>query len=202
MLASDGVGFVYLGKGVWRYLRNKSDVVPRFLYPCDPLEKRLLNLKKSSVMMKKLSLLFAAFVLGAIISLAIQACGNESKIETGSDVTTDDIPSSESGSDISCNCAWSSQKFSSQIIYDENGLESARTDYEYDDIGRLVVMKYIAYGESVSGIRYLAHETRYNYTYADSDNIRYGTVTSVVYDENGAITNQTKTTEKMILYKQ
>ena len=144
--------------------------------------------------MKKLSLLFAAFVLGAIISLAIQACGND-KIDTGRS-------SSGNGLSTSCNCAWISQKFSSQIYYDENGLESARTDYEYDDIGRLVVMKYIAYGESVSGIRYLAHETRYNYTYADSDNIRYGTVTSVVYDENGAITNQTKTTEKMILYKQ
>ena len=49
MLASDGVGFVYLGKGVWRYLRNKSDVVPRFLHPCDPLVERLLNLKNEAL---------------------------------------------------------------------------------------------------------------------------------------------------------
>lgn len=152
-------------------------------------------------MMKKLSLLFAAFVLGAIISLAIQACGNESKIETGSDVTTDDIPSSESGSDISCNCAWSSQKFSSQIIYDENGLESNRIEYEYDNIGRVISVKHVNYA-NISGKRFLLYEIETDYTYADSDNIRYGTTSSVYYDENGTITNQTKTTEKIILYKQ
>lgn len=151
-------------------------------------------------MLKKLSLLFAAFVLGAVISLAIQACGNESKIETGNNVTTDDVPSSGS-SGISCNCAWSSQKFSSQIIYDENGLESNRIEYEYDNIGRVISIKYVNYA-NISGKRFLLYEIETDYTYADSDNIRYGTTSSVYYDESGTITSQTKTTEKIILYKQ
>lgn len=157
-------------------------------------------------MLKKLSLLFAAFVLGAVISLAIQACGNESKIESENDVTTGDIPSSGNDSDASCNCtpcncAWSSQKFSSQIIYDENGLESSHIEYEYDNIGRVISVKHVIYA-NISGKRFLLYEIETDYTYADSDNIRYGTTTSVYYDESGTITNQTKTTEKIILYKQ
>lgn len=145
-------------------------------------------------MLKKLSLLFAAFVLGAVISLAIQACGND-KVDTGRS-------SSESGSGASCNCAWSSQKFSSQIIYDENGLESNRIEYEYDDVGRLIGYKSLSYTPNGSGKRYLFCEQKVDYTYADSDNIRYGTTTFVYYDESGTITNQTKTTDKIILYKQ
>lgn len=152
-------------------------------------------------MLKKLSLLFAAFVLGAVISLAIQACGNESKIETGNNVTTDDVPSSGS-SGISCNCAWSSQKFSSQIIYDENGLESYRTDYEYDDAGRLIGSIQLVYSKSISGDIYLYYKQEIDYTYTDSDNIRFGTITTTQYDENGGITRKTKTTDKVILYKQ
>lgn len=144
-------------------------------------------------MLKKLSLLFAAFVLGAVISLAIQACGND-KVDTGRS-------SSESGSGASCNCAWSSQKFSSQIIYDENGLESNRIEYEYDNIGRVISLKHVNYA-NISGKRFLLYEIETDYTYADSDNIRYGTTSSVYYDESGTITSQTKTTEKIILYKQ
>lgn len=103
-------------------------------------------------MLKKLSWLFAAFVLGVVISLAIQACGNESKIETGNNVTTDDVPSSGS-SGVSCNCAWGSQKFRSQIIYDENGLESNRIEYEYDNIGRVISLKHVYYA-NISGKRF------------------------------------------------
>lgn len=145
-------------------------------------------------MMKKLSLLFAAFVLGIVISFAIQACGND-KVDTGRS-------SSGSGSDPSCNCAWASQNFASYIAYDENGLEYSRTEYEYDNIGRLIGYKTLIYTTSASGKRYLGHEQMTDYTYADSDNIRYGTTTSVSYDENGAITSQGKSTDKAILYKQ
>ena len=128
-------------------------------------------------MLKKLSWLFAAFVLGVVISLAIQACGNESKIETGNNVTTDDVPSSGS-SGVSCNCAWGSQKFRSQIIYDENGLESNRIEYEYDNIGRVISLKHVYYA-NISGKRFLLYKIETDYTYADSDNIRYGTTSSV-----------------------
>lgn len=145
-------------------------------------------------MMKKLSLLFAAFVLGAVISLAIQACGND-KVDTG-------CSSSGSSSDTSCNSVWDNPKYASYITYDENGLESNRFDYEYDDVGRLISAKQTLYSQNLSGKKYLYIEFETNYTYADSDNIRYGTVTQVYYDENGTITNQTKTTEKVILYKQ
>lgn len=144
-------------------------------------------------MLKKLSLLFAAFVLGIVISLAIQACGND-KVDTGRS-------SSGSGSDASCNCGWASQNFASYITYDENGLELDRTDYEYDNLGRVIGYKYLFYTTSVSGQRYLGYEQKVDYTYADSDNIRYGTTTSVYYDENGAITSQGKSTDKAVLYK-
>lgn len=144
-------------------------------------------------MLKKLSLLFAAFVLGIVISLAIQACGSD-KVDTGRS-------SSGNDSDTPCNCAWGSQKWASIVSYDENGQEYYRVDYEYDDFGCLIGYKTLNYTTSASGKRYLFYEQKVDYTYADSDNIRYGTTTSVSYDENGAITNQTKTTEKVILYK-
>lgn len=144
-------------------------------------------------MLKKLSLLFAAFVLGIVISLAIQACGND-KVDTGRS-------SSGSSSDTSCNSVWDNPKYASYITYDENGLESNRFDYEYDDVGQLISAKQTLYSQNLSGKKYLYIEIETNYTYADSDNIRYGTTTRVYYDENGTITNQTKTTEKVILYK-
>lgn len=144
-------------------------------------------------MLKKLSLLFAAFVLGIVISLAIQACGND-KVDTGRS-------SSGSGSDASCNCGWASQNFASYITYDENGLESNHTDYEYDDVGRLIGYKFLAYSSNGSGKRYLFYEQKVDYTYADSDNIRYGTTITTQYDENGEIIRKTKTTDKVILYK-
>ncbi|WP_087260815.1 hypothetical protein [Alistipes sp. An66] len=153
-------------------------------------------------MLKKLSLLFAAFVLGAVISLAIQACGNESKIESGNDVTTGDVPSSGNDSDTPCNCAWGSQKWASIVSYDENGLESNRTDYEYDDAGRLIGSIQLVYSKSISGDIYLYYKQEIDYTYTDSDNIRFGTITTTQYDENGGITRKTKTTDKVILYKQ
>lgn len=145
-------------------------------------------------MLKKLSLLFAAFVLGAVISLAIQACGND-KIDTGRS-------SSGNDSGASCNNVWDNSKYASYITYDEAGQEYYRVDYEYDDFGRLIGYKTLNYTTSASGKRYLLAESKVEYTYADSDNIRYGTTTSVYYDEKGTITNQTKTTEKVILYKQ
>lgn len=153
-------------------------------------------------MLKKLSLLFAAFVLGAVISLAIQACGNGSKIESGNDVTTGDVPSSGNDSDTPCNCAWVSQKWASIVSYDENGLESNRTDNEYDDAGRLIGSIQLVYSKSISGDIYLYYKHEIDYTYTDSDNIRFGTITTTQYDENGGITRKTKTTDKMILYKQ
>lgn len=145
-------------------------------------------------MLKKLSLLFAAFVLGIVISLAIQACGND-KVDTGRS-------SSGSSSDTSCNSVWDNPKYASYITYDENGLESNRIEYEYDDVGRLIGYKSLSYTPNGSGKRYLFCEQKVDYTYADSDNIRYGTTSSVYYDESGTITNQTKTTNKIILYKQ
>ena len=145
-------------------------------------------------MLKKLSLLFAAFVLGIVISLAIQACGND-KVDTGRS-------SSGSSSDTSCNSVWDNPKYASYITYDENGLESNRNDYEYDDVGRLIGYKFLSYSQNGSGKRYLVFEQKVDYTYADSDNIRYGTTVTIYYDENGAITSQGKSTDKAILYKQ
>lgn len=145
-------------------------------------------------MLKKLSLLFAAFVLGAVISLAIQACGND-KVDTGRS-------SSGNDSGASCNNVWDNPKYASYISYDEAGQEYYRVDYEYDDFGCLIGYKTLNYTTSASGKRYLLHEQKVDYTYADSDNIRYGTTTSVSYDENGAITSQGKSTDKAILYKQ
>lgn len=145
-------------------------------------------------MMKKLSLLFAAFVLGAIISLAIQACGND-KIDTGRS-------SSGNDSHASYNSAWDNPKLASSVFYDEAGQEYYRVDYEYDDFGRLIGYKTLNYTTSASGKRYLLSESKIEYTYADSDNVRYGTTMTTQYDENEEIIRKTKTTEKVILYKQ
>ena len=110
-------------------------------------------------MLKKLGLLFASVDLGIVISLAIQACGND-KVVPGR-------ASSGSGSDASCNCGWDSQNFASYITYDENGLESNHTDYEYDDVGRLIGYKFLAYSSNGSGKRYLIYEHKVEYAYAE-----------------------------------
>ena len=80
-------------------------------------------------------------------------------------------------------------------------MESNRNDYEYDDVGRLIGYKFLSYSQNGSGKRYLVFEQKVDYTYADSDNIRYGTTITTQYDENGEIIRKTKTTDKVILYK-
>ena len=151
-------------------------------------------------MLKKLNLLIVAFVMGAVISLAIQACGN-SKIEKENNIEVEDVPSMEDDSTEYCNCAWQSQKIASQVSYYEDGLVNYRNDYKYDNAGRLTVVNMVLYSKNSSGKRYLSMEQECSYTYADSDNIRHGTILSIYYDESGKIINQIKTTEEIVLYK-
>ena len=139
-------------------------------------------------------------MLGALISLTIQACGGDKdeivKTSSGGSTTSDDKTSEM------CNCAWASQKIASQVVYDEDRQESSRTDYVYDNQGKLTGMKMMLYAKNSSGRRYLSWVQEIEYTYSDSNDIQYSTTKSIQYDEIGQITNTSKTFGKMILYKE
>ena len=159
--------------------------------------------------MKKLSLLFTAFILGALISLTIQACGGDHdevvKIPNDENNSSEN-DSSDGGTCEKCNCFWGSQKIANYVNYDEEGEESSRGDYTYDSEGREIGCKTMIYQKNLSGNlsgkRYLAYVQEVEYTYSVSNDIQYSKTKSIYYDETGQIMRVDKTSGKRSLYKQ
>lgn len=141
--------------------------------------------------MKKLSFLFAAFLLGLFVSITIHACGgdkDEMKAET------------PGGGESPANCIWGVQKMAYIDSCDEAGELLNRVEYSYDSSGREIKSSSITSTKSTeTGIRYrsLTYETTYTYT---SDGRTNSTV-STGYDESGKVTYLSRSSGKEVLYK-
>lgn len=118
---------------------------------------------------RTLSMVIVSFVLGALVSITIQACGgDENKFEQ-------DCGSGNSTSSANCECSWESQNMAYYEICDENGQISNRWDYVYDNKGRMVEAKSVQYQKGYpSGKRYLSFVNHSVYTYSDSGDCRRG----------------------------
>ena len=140
-------------------------------------------------------MVIVSFVLGALVSITIQACGgDENKFEQ-------DCGSGNSTSSANCECSWESQNMAYYEICDENGQISNRWDYVYDNKGRMVEAKSVQYQKGYpSGKRYLSFVNHSVYTYSDSGDCRYGRTVSTLYNEDGSVMREDQSSEKMILY--
>ena len=144
---------------------------------------------------RTLSMVIVSFVLGALVSITIQACGgDENKFEQ-------DCGSGNSTSSANCECSWESQNMAYYEICDDNGQISNRWDYVYDNKGRMVEAKSVQYQKGYpSGKRYLSFVNHSVYTYSDSGDCRYGRTVSTLYNEDGSVMREDQSSEKMILY--
>lgn len=144
-------------------------------------------------MNKKLSMVTVAFVLGALISITIQACGGDGNKFGGS---------GNSGSSTNCECSWGSQNIDYSETCDENGEITYRVDYAYDNRGRMIESKVVQYVKGYpSGKRYLFYTNHSTYTYSDSDDCRYGRTISIYYNEDGSVRSEDRSSDKLVLYK-
>lgn len=149
--------------------------------------------KKKNVMNKKSSMVMVAFVLGALISITIQACGGDENKFDGS---------GNFGSSTNCECSWVSQNIDYSETCDENGEITSRVDYAYDNRGRMIESKVVHYVKGYpSGKRHLAYTNYSTYTYSDSDDCRYGRIISIYYNEDGSVRSEDRSSDKLVLYK-
>lgn len=150
--------------------------------------------------MKKLSFLFAAFLLGLFVSITIHACGgdkDEMKAETPGGGT--DNPSG-GGGESPANCMWGVQKMAYIDYCDEAGELLNRTEYSYDSSGREIKWSSITYTKSTeTGIRYRSSTQETTYTYTSDGRTNSAVFTG--YDESGKVTYLNRNSGKEVLYK-
>ena len=178
-------------------------------------------------MLKKFYFMIVAFALGAILSLSFQACADDYDNEK-SQVNTDGCNcndnnkchcGSQSGNDSGCNCSdndkchcenqgangcnciWDVHPLQYWERYDEDGQVNFRTDYSYDDIGRVTKQITLTYNKSISGERYLLCKQTCDYTYSPSGDTQYITTSTTNYKEDGSVLNSYICTDKLVLYK-
>lgn len=144
-------------------------------------------------------------MLGAFMSVAIQACADDDQtvIEepNSSNNGGDNEENNESSSNNSsagnetprCNCAWSAQRMTSVTYYDEKGEISSKTTCSYDSHGRVAKTETLSYLYNNTGQRFLAMVNSTTYTY--SGNTQIGIQKIISYNENGGI--QTSSTIKI-----
>lgn len=137
-------------------------------------------------MLKRLSLLVVAFLMGVVISVSIQACAkDDSTLPNQTD--TSNITNSSSNS--KCDCSyWSQNQLESSTRYDENGDISHQTKYTYNEKGWMSTCTSTTFAVNSSGVRYKTQETSSVYTYSPSSDIRYTKQNTVCYDATGKVT--------------
>ena len=137
-------------------------------------------------MLKRLSLLVVAFLMGVVISVSIQACAKDDSTlpnQTG----TSNITNSSSNS--KCDCSyWSQNQLESSTMYDENGDICYQTKYTYNEKGWMSTCTLTQFAVNSSGVRYKTQETSSVYTYSPSSDIRYNKQNTVCYDATGKVT--------------
>lgn len=151
-------------------------------------------------MLKKLSLLVAAFALGTLVSLSIQACADD--IDDNAEVEINENNGGDDNVDASslCNCSWDSLRMAYREGYDETGEMSYKCEFKYDSQKRVTSMAYIIYAKDSSGKRYISSRQDTSYTYSSSGDTRYASTTMTFYHEDGTVSGTSKLSEKIVLY--
>ena len=137
-------------------------------------------------MLKKVIFSVIAFVIGAMVSVSIQACADD----------YDEISRSNSSNAYS---AWCNNGIVSQTTYDAQGQVSAEYKYTYNSRGWLE--KSIMTGYTTYGKRYKSSEYIMTFTYSSSGDVRYGTNVYTFYNESGQVTQTQRTTDETRLRK-
>lgn len=157
-------------------------------------------------MMKKLSYLAAAFVLGVLLSVTINACGGDKenigpgKTQNPSGGSGGDEPSGSTGREIH---NWEIYKLSAAENYNENGQLTAKYDYRYNEKGWEVEYKLSQYiKSSITGRYYLCSVYTRHFTYSPAGDYRTVTNTSISYNEDGSVSGTSRTTGKEYVYQQ
>lgn len=133
--------------------------------------------KNKTVMMKKWSLLVAAFLFGLFVSVTINACGGDKENVTPEGTQTPgETPNGDGNETVGapCNCSWNVQKMSRRETYFENGQLHTINEYKFDDQGREIEWKYTIYDVSSNSGKYYRVFSSID-TYAYSGNTRTGT---------------------------
>lgn len=162
--------------------------------------------KHLTFMMKKMSYLAAAFVLGVLLCVTINACGGDTeRVEPGGTQNPGggsggDEPSGNTGREIH---NWEILKFSTSEDYDENGQLTSKIEYKYNDKGWLVGYTQTSYQKSsTTGNYYLRSRSSMSYIYSPSGDYRTSSYTLILYNEDGSILNTGGSTSKQYVYQQ
>lgn len=162
--------------------------------------------------MKKVFLVVAAFMIGAFMSVAIQACADDDQTETqgpnSSNNGNNGGNENESSSDDDnaenqmphCNCSWAAQRMASITNYDENGIIFSKITYSYDSHGRVAKSETLSYSYNNSGQRFLNSVDIITYTY--SGKIQIGIHKYTSYNENGGIQSSYTMKTEYCLYEE
>lgn len=148
--------------------------------------------------MKKLSYLAAAFVLGLLLSVTINACGGDKENvgPNGSSGGTTGV----GGCEIS---NWGFPKLSSSEEYDESGQLKSHMEDKYNEKGWLVEQKLTIFMKSQVTEKYYKYWfVTTNYTYSQNGDYRTGIKVSTTYNEDGSVQSIERTTSKEYVYQQ
>lgn len=159
-------------------------------------------------MIRKLSFLVAAFLLGLCVSITINACGGdkEESVIPGGNTNTPGGGGNEggdTGEDGRKISNWEFYKLSASEDYDENDQVTRRYEYKYNDKGWEIQRTYTFYDTSpTSGKRYLSSQTIMNYTYSPAGDYRTTAQTRTYYKEDGSVERTDRTNGKEFVYQQ
>ena len=138
----------------------------------------------------------AAFAIGLLASLAIQACADDyNGVTIIDDESNNNIDDKSNNKSDSNNYGWDFNNMEYSEDYDEYGNVVSRSDYEYDNKNRLVKSEHKTY-VSLNGKRYLYSRNVYTYTY--SDKCRYGTFIFTRFNEDGSAIETSKSSSKTV----
>lgn len=155
-------------------------------------------------MLKKLSLLVAAFALGTLVSLSIQACADDTDDNADVEINENGNGNNDGDDNIdtssACNCSWDSLLMAYREGYDETGEISYKIEFKYDSQKRVTSMVSVYYLKNSSGKRYMSLHSETSYTYSSSGDTRYASTTMTTYHEDGTVLGTNKSSVKDVLY--
>lgn len=154
-------------------------------------------------MMKKLSYAVAAFVLGVLLSVTINACGGDKEgVEPGETQTPGQTPGSGGGGTTGGGREinnWEIYKLSSYENYYEDGRLNNRTTHKYNEKGWEIESANVYYYESPY---YKYREYTITYSYSPNGDYRTGVTVYTYYNEDGSVKKVERTTSKEYVYQQ
>ena len=155
-------------------------------------------------MMKKLSYAVAAFVLGVLLSVTINACGGDKEgVEPGETQTPGQTPGSGGGGTTGGGREinnWELRKISLREEYFEDGRLEIRDERKYNEKGWEIEQKNVQYTNSSYYYKYSEYTT--NYTYSPDGDYRTGVTVLTLYNEDGSIRLYQRTNFKEYVYQQ